>query len=737
MISGDTLHGVLLDSAEGETTAVLRWSSESKAPSEQKSSSGSDLSFDDSEVDSSGSAVESGIEEEDEDVTIRFGDQGGGEEDMFMGSEFDQVEEEAGSFDASFDDSSQAESFQQKLDALLSKCADRGYEDPEIAFCSSALSVEKTELHVDASESGDFKSQGDEDDSPSKPSLPVSRDRLLEQLQSRYDEEIEDRPVAFLPMSSTAESTKKRVLALLAPSESPLLSTLDSMQNRALSRSPQTRLLDTEISLYSGLTRSVLNLPPDSPERSIFVRVGRENTLVLFIRGNTLLETEHLPELTINDSAETICSRVLLLQDEYGMGEVQNIVLVAEEEEGVLGNAFRSYFSAAELHILRSTLPGAAETSAAGFVAATGAALRLLEDPSFHPHFRPTNLLAEEFIASRMRLPVGWQVPALLTLLATVTLAFVWLYFFNRNIISDKRAKLRQLRNQLESVDKEALQTRIDSLEAAGSKYTGANETVSKLLSGSNKWSRTLATLTAQMNDVRGLRAQKWTPQGAAEVTLIGRSNDRGKVSELARRLDGQVMGVTFTETRDVTLFDFEMTVPLDTSSPEAIAYWRNERGEKIASPSASSSSSPSSSSSSPTASVSSASEKDVAKASGPSSFSSPSWTVVVGSFQNNAFAQKVSAQYDGRFESDTLSVAVLEVPERSLHRVVIGPFTSFQSALALRQSMSSALPEGAWLLQIDRAMGKSSLTDASEEGAGPNPSISVQQSSSLSQILP
>jgi hypothetical protein len=55
----------------------------------------------------------------------------------------------------------------------------------------------------------------------------------------------------------------------------------------------------------------------------------------------------------------------------------------------------------------------------------------------------------------------------------------------------------------------------------------------------------------------------------------MGRSTDRSKVVQLAQELDGSILGLTFTETRDVPLYDFELTVPLDTTKPEAIEYWR------------------------------------------------------------------------------------------------------------------------------------------------------------------
>jgi hypothetical protein len=333
--------------------------------------------------------------------------------------------------------------FQAEFDDVLDKCAEHGYEDPKIAFCSSKSQIDDVELRLPPDETDEEEAEETEHGLP----LPASRSTLLEMLEEQYEGEVDDGRVGFVPMHRTGDGYQ-RVLALIARPGGPVLSTLKSMQDQTLSRSPQTRLLDADVSLYLGLARSMLQLPPGTPEKTILVRSGTEDTLVLFMEGNTLRQSEHLPELTAEDSAETICSRVLLLQDEYGMGQVQHLMLVAEKDEEVLASAFKSYFSTAELHVLRSHLPGGEDTDTEAYVGATGVALRLLDDAEFAPHFQPINLLAKEYVASRLRLPVGWPVPALLTLLAVATLGFVWLYFMNASTISERRSELQSLKHR-------------------------------------------------------------------------------------------------------------------------------------------------------------------------------------------------------------------------------------------------------------------------------------------------
>ncbi len=700
MVSADALHAVLLERTDEETSVQFRWSSGSS------DARGGDLPFEEP------GDMTPDVEEESDDVTIQFGDDEGSGGEMFMGSEFDDID--GGSEALGGDEGGEAWNFQVELDTLLDECAERGYEDPEIAFCSSTSQIDDVELRLPPDETDAEEAEETEHGLP----LPASRSTLLDMLAEQYEGEADGERVGFVPMHRTGDGYQ-RVLALIARPGGPVLSTLDSMQDQTLSRAPQTRLLDAEVSLYLGLARSVLQLPPGTPEKTIFVRSGTDDTLVLFIEGNTLRQSEHLPELTAEDSAETICSRVLLLQDEYGMGQVQHLMLVAEEDEEVLASAFKSYFSTAELHVLRSHLPGGDDTDAEAYVGATGAALRLLDAAAFAPHFQPVNLLAKEYVPSRLRLPVGWPVPAMLTLLAIATLGFVWLYFVNASTISEKRTKLRALGQKVNQVDQEALRRRIDSMKAMTTEYAAANKTIGGLLQGSNKWSRGLATVTGQMNDLRGLTINQWSPQSGTEVTILGRSNDRSKVVELAQRMDGRILGLTFTETRDVSLYDFELTVPLDTTKPEAIEYWREQRGEQLAAgeegvemgPDAPAPDSSTTAGPSPTAQASpgtgapaappGAESTGDAQARRDTLDASSVWTVVVASVLESAAAQEAARRFRKQLDGDSHPVQVQQSPENGRYRVGVGRFVSVQNALAMLQDMSGTLPEGAWLLKM------------------------------------
>lgn len=705
MVSADGLYAVLLERTDEETTVQFRLSSTEDGMEDES------LPFDESEG-------APGMEEESDDVTIQFGEDDEGAGDMFMGAEFGELDEGEGGEVGS----TETRNFQAELDEILEECAERGYEDPEIAFCSTTSEVDSVELRLPPDESDEEEAEESEQGLP----LPADRSTLLEMLEEQYEGGVEEGRIGFVPMHRTGDG-QQRVLALIARPGGPVLSTLSAMQEQTLARSPRTHLLDAEVSLYLGLARSILQLPPGTPEKTILVRSSPEDTLVLFIEGNTLRQSEHLPELTSDDSAETICSRVLLLQDEYGMGEVQHLMLIAEDDEEVLADAFKSYFAGANLRLLRTHLPGGEDTDKESYVPATGVALRLLDDPDYTPFFQDINLLARRYTASRFRIPVGWSVPALLTLLAVTTLGFVWYYFANANAISERRSTLRQLNQQIEQVDQKALQGRIDSLKSAASEYAGANKVVGDLLRGSNKWSSGLATVTGKINRIDGLSIDQWSPQGGGGVTVVGRSTDRSKVVSLAHRLEGEILELTFTETRDVQLYDFQLTVPLDTTKPDAIDYWREQQRQRLATADQGTQSGPTADSATAdtlgqqmvgAATETSSNDTDAPPASPASATKSESsssgWTVVVASLAESTEAEKVAQRFRDRLDTGKYPIDVRHSAQNDRYRVAVGTFASFEDALSVLRKKNGVLPGGAWLLKMSGAKEDASTVEAS-----------------------
>jgi hypothetical protein len=550
------LHGALVERTEnGWAVPVYRaWSR----------SEGQDADMPFAEPEASGP----GMEGDADDLMIDF-DDAGSDGGMMVGAEFDELGQE-GTGAAS--GGAESWDFRAALDDLLEECEEKGYEDPEIAFCAEASMLDQVELRLPKDEGHDYP----EEEYGQRRPLPARRDTLLERLDEQYEGAVESERVGFVAMHPS-EDGRKRVLAFVARPGGSVISTLEGMQEQTMTRSPQAHLFDVEVPLFAGLARSAIDLPAESADKSIVVRAGVEDTTILFMEGNTLRQAEHLPEITVEDPLETICSRVLLLQDEHQMGEVQHVLLASEDDEEGLADAFRSYFSRSQLQLLRESLPGNGERVPENVhVGAVGTALRMLGAEDFNSFSQGLNLLPKRCEPSWLRLPVGWSVPALLGGLALTTLVFVWYFIANANAISERRSELRRLEAQLEQIDAQEIRRQNDSIKAAAAQYSEGVDVLNQLLKGSNKWSRSLARTTEQIEEVEAISLSDWDP-GEETVTLTGRATSRTKVVEFARKRDAKINEITYTDIRDYPLYTFELTVPLPTDMPKVVPYWREQ----------------------------------------------------------------------------------------------------------------------------------------------------------------
>lgn len=669
--AGEELYGALVENTDdGET--VVRFTLSSADPDEYEPELPGEGGF----SDETGDAGPAGMDD-DEDVTIQFGD-----DDGAQGGDPLAENDEPGA-----DDGADAALIQSQLHTLLEACADRGYEDPEIALCSPVGEIDDVELFLPAED-------GTSQTTPvAGAPLPAARSVLLDLLEDQYEGVVEDERVGFLPLRPTDDG-RKRVLALIALPRGTVLSTLASMQSQTLSRRLRVGLLETEISLYEGLARSARGQPVKPDETTTLVRVGADDTFILFMRGDTLLKVEHLPELTTDDPVETICSRVLLLRDEYGVGRIHHLLLALEEHEDELARSFKEYFPDARTRLVRRSLPGTDEDEAERYTTAIGVALRGLRDPDVDTSFRPVDLLPADYAARSFRFPVEWSVPVLLGLIGLTTLGFVWYYVANAQAISERQARLEELTAQVERVERSALEGQTDTIEAAVSRYETGLETLDQLLKGSNKWSRQLAALTRGVNDVSGLSISQWrTTDGA--VALTGRANDRSRVVELVRQLDAEIAALSFTTVREVTLYDFKITVPLDTLKPEATDYWKKKQATRLASANSGEDVPPQTDSGADDDSVGT---DQPASQDRESASDDGTWIVVVASLSNRDAAETVQERYRTRLTGSDHGVRVHYSLEQGRYRVGVGGFPTRSRAQAGLQELKADLPPDAWI---------------------------------------
>ena len=302
---------------------------------------------------------------------------------------------------------------------------------------------------------------------------PSERPALVKLLGEQYQGGFEADRVGFLRMTNV-ESGEARFLAVFPKQRDSVISTLLAMREQQNMRLPTVRILDAEVPLYLGLARSVLRNTAGQSDplrtHSLIVRAGTEDTLVLFMRAGKLLHYESLRSLTAYESPETICSRVLLQQDEHGINDVQNVFLLSEEREDELIESFEMFFPDSQVSSLRYVVDemgelGLDEANTSALVGAVASALRLAPHGRFDGVFDEINLMPRRLIRQRFKIPITWHVPALGFLIGITVLFFMYRYFAIEGEIESYRQKLGQFPPEIMEADSRMLQARIDSFD--------------------------------------------------------------------------------------------------------------------------------------------------------------------------------------------------------------------------------------------------------------------------------
>lgn len=526
-----------------------------------------------------------------EDFTIEFGDGSGasGGPNLFLTSEFVGIEE------ADADDfGGQVATFELELSDILSEAHDAGFGDATLALSLSAADITFQEVRLPAK-----KKQQKHD-----------KATLVEALTAQYKGLFDDERVAFLSMTQTDES-EKRYLAVFPKVVDPASATLTALRD-SNERIPHVALIDAEVSSLVGLARVATDAftaqktdeesgdvtPPldqddddfasdqdestktgDDSVHTLIVRSGAEDTLVLFMHGDTVHHCESLRSLTAFDAPETICSRVLLQQDEHGMGDVHHVLVLSEERESELTETFGMFFPDAVVEPLRLYVPSSGaetEDAATAVVSATAAALRVLDDPYYAIAFEAINFLPKKLLKRKVRLPITWNVVGLSVMIVVTTVFFMARYTSAETKIDAYRDRLQEVAPREIGTDIHTLQARIDSMQQMYTTYTRALEVLDTLLIGSDRWSRLLEKTSEEASGVRGLWIETFSPTGTT-VSIAGSATSRDDVVAYAARVDGTIESLAFSEIREWPVYTFSMNIPVVDSLPEAAQYLRNQ----------------------------------------------------------------------------------------------------------------------------------------------------------------
>ena len=529
---------------------------------------------------------------ESEDFSIQFGPSESN--DVYLSGDFglDNLKQEGTS-----SSSQMVTTFERELGVILGECEEAGYGNPLVAFCADASRLLSAELQMGAS----LLENQEQEEQPEKEKGKITlgsfkkkpkRDAMVELLETQLGVPVSDERAVFIPMTDH-ESGMKRFVGLALTPMGAVESTVTGLRN-SKSKMPAVRLLDNEISLFLGLGRSAhylsSSIDADSESaddavgleggrKSLLVRAGKEDTLVFFFENDQLLYFENLRSITSYDAPETICSRVLLLQDEYAIGDIQHALLLSEDREDAILESFRMFFSDTKVESLREFIPRYSadhdyeESTLA--VLATAAALRLVSDDLYKGSFEPVNHLPKRLLRKQVKMPVSWHVFALYGIIFISVLFWMGRYFSMDKEVREYKYKLSQYPEEYTNADPQVLQARVDSINGVTASYRRALQILDSLLVGSDKWSRTLEKTSTESAVVQGLWIDSWRPQGEM-VMLMGNATARDRIVKLSRRLNGEIESITFSEIREWPVYSFTMKVPLSNELPEAAKYLRD-----------------------------------------------------------------------------------------------------------------------------------------------------------------
>lgn len=516
-----------------------------------------------------------------DDFTIEFGDGSGSNANLFLGSEFGMSDDAGEAATAP----APVHSFEFELGDILAEVDDAGFGDAVLAFALNGTDAPFFGIQLPRKESGKH-----------------DRDTLIEALATQYSGGFDAERVVFLPMNPL-QDTDSRYLALFPKQTDPVSETLTALR-KSRDTLPQASLLDAEVSvlmgvaraaadvfgfrdraetdaeerveLYDGTEQEVVDEPSTASSNTLVVRAGAEDTLVLFLDEDRLHHAEVLRSLTAFDQGETVCSRVLLQQDEHGNGEVGHILVLSEEREAELADTFGVFFPDAEVALLRDYLPEMDddEPAASAVVTACGAALRALKDSAYAPSFEEINFLPKKLSRRKIQLPVSMHMVVMSVVIVATVIFFMARY-------STAESEMAVYRQQLESVapeevdqDINVLQARIDSMQHLYQTYTRAIEVLDTLLIGSDRWSRVLENTSSEASQLSGFWIESLEPNGD-HIQLQGNATSRDHVVVFASRVDGIIESLTFSEIREWPVYSYSMSIPVSDSLPQAARYLR------------------------------------------------------------------------------------------------------------------------------------------------------------------
>ncbi len=489
---------------------------------------------------------------------------------LFLSSEFGELGAAAATAGKVTGSGGTSEMFTAELQDLLTECREGVQVEPVLSLVMDAADVQYAEVRIP-------------EVAGEKPEKHRARAlALLGELISEFDAE----RALFLPMTPADDATP-RFLAVAPRPDDASTRTLKELRQQHRG-APPARLLDTEVTLLLGLARLVEKRLTAEPTEvvvengvTLVVRPGSDDTIVLALQNGTLQHYAQLRSLTAFDAPETLCSRILLQQDEHNMGEIGRVLVLSDTGEDALVEYLSRYYPEADVRSCREVLAvemlsDASNATEVPFVMAYAAALRLVGSAHDRALFPDLNFLPSGLLRRRVALPFTWHTLALGALLFCTVFILTAQYVLQQQDISAQRARLAQVDVVAGANEVQQLQAEIDSLQRVTTGYVRSLAVIDSLLVGSDKWSRALEQVSQVASSVRGIWVENWSDRGTS-ITVNGNATSRDRIVRFADQIGGEIVSVVFAEIREFPVYTFSIVVPLKIELPEAARYLRDQ----------------------------------------------------------------------------------------------------------------------------------------------------------------
>lgn len=473
--------------------------------------------------------------------------------------------------------------FGLQLRDILADCRADGYDSPHIVFCLGSSEVAYHEVGLPKSQDTGSKVGSITDRFKSN----SQRKALLQKVTEAVPASVDKSRVAFVPM--TDDHNRSRFLAVAPFAPDPIAEAIETVSQKTRAASPSVHLVESEVTLLASLVRR----QPDADHGVVgIVRVSSVDTVVIFLKEGRLDRYEHIRSLTSYDPVDTVCSRVLLKQDELKIGKIDDLYVSTEHHGEDAIETFRSFFPEGNVHAMQDALAkhGLADGDSTKQVRpqtlpALGVALRHLEQ--WTPTIREgmlVNLLARKHrgVKARKKSPVRWHAYAAAAVLFGAALFYTVKYLGQQEDIERREAEVALNPPDFPTESPELLKLRVDSLNAAYTRYNRALHVLDSLLIGSDKWSSTLDRMTESTRDIGQIWLKAWTPTGS-EIRLEGNALQRNRIARLAQLWGGSIESLTFAEIQGIRIYTFSMMVPISEDLPQVAQYLRDSSLDDLA----------------------------------------------------------------------------------------------------------------------------------------------------------